>query len=225
MFKKIKEIYAMQKLQLAIADCPWLKFRSFSPGGMAMDALALHNLFRILNDVRPKNILEFGLGQSSKLVYQYAGCREAKALTIEHDQGWIDYSLAHIGNNYPVNVRQFDLETIKINNKKTLTYKGIKEFAGGEPRAEGYDLIIVDAPIGSRMHFSRTQILEFVPESLAKVFCIFVHDTNRRGEKRTLNLLYKKLERNGIPFLRREYKGVRNHTVVCSPDWNFLTSM
>jgi hypothetical protein len=61
---KIQTLVNAQFFRGTIEDCEWLKYRSFSPGGWAMDNAALYTLFRILNDVKPKNILEFGLGQS-----------------------------------------------------------------------------------------------------------------------------------------------------------------
>lgn len=52
-----------------------------------------------------------------------------------------------------------------------------------------------------------------------------MHDTERPGEQETLLLLCEKLNQNGVDFLRRDYGFARQHTVVCSKSWKFLTSI
>jgi len=206
----------------AIQDCPWLKSKGFSISyfGWSMDALALHNLFRILEDVKPKNILEFGLGQSSKIIHQYADFYKINALTIEHDKDWIDYIKTH-ASQINFNILQEDLEEVVINGIKTLSYRNSKEWVEA---GEGDDiLIVVDGPFGQD-HYSRPQVLDFVLK-LGKNFCIFMHDAERSGEQETLSLLCEKLSQNGIEFLRKDYGYVRQHTVICSKSWKFLTSI
>ena len=52
----------------------------------------LYAVYRILNTVKPKKILELGLGQSTKLLSQYAKTnKEVKHIVVEHDQEWIDF--------------------------------------------------------------------------------------------------------------------------------------
>ncbi|MDR2865578.1 MAG: hypothetical protein LBV68_08220 [Spirochaetaceae bacterium] len=70
--KKMNNIINALLFSNTIIDSVWLKYKSFSPGGWAMDNAALFTLYRILNDMSPQNILEFGLGQSSKMIHQYA---------------------------------------------------------------------------------------------------------------------------------------------------------
>lgn len=216
----VKAIHGGIILSSVIRDSEWLKYKGFSFGSWAMDAFSLHNLFRILNDVKPKNIIEFGLGQSSKMVHQYAEFYKANALTVEHDAEWINYMKTH-APMINFNIQQADLETVTINGKKTVAYKNTWKFHGNEEA----DLYIVDGPLGQR-HCSRPQILDVVPRKLAKDFCIFIHDTDRAGERETIRLLREKLKQNGIGFLERSYYyGERWHTVVCSKSWKFLTSI
>ena len=230
MFKKIKaklrsslgiaEIRGGVMFSSAIQDSEWLKYKGFSFGGWAMDAFSLHNLFRVLNDVKPKNIIEFGLGQSSKMVHQYAGFYKANALTVEHDKDWISYIKTH-APLINFNILQADLETVTVNGAKTVTYKNIAELCGNEE----VNLYIVDGPPGQR-RCSRSQILDFVPQKLAKDFCIFIHDTQRSGERETINLLCEKLSQNGIEFLRKNYSDYKCwHTIICCKNWKFLTSI
>jgi hypothetical protein len=215
------ESLAMQRLWLVVQDSPWFKNKSLSPGGYAMDSLSLHDLFCILNDAKPRNILEFGLGQSSKLVHQWAAFSGANALTIEHDPGWITYFKSHVGESYPVNIRQVDLETIDVCGAPTLSYNAqAMHLLGGE-----YDLIVVDGPFGyNQTQYARPQILEFT-RRLASDFCIFMHDSERKTEQNTLALLCQKLEEQGTNFVRRDNGDFVRHTVLCSESWKFLASL
>jgi hypothetical protein len=185
----IQTILNMQLFRSVIEDSAWLKYRSFTPGGWAMDNAALYTLFRILNDVKPKRILEFGLGQSSKMVHQYAAFSEnAAALTIEHNNNWIQFFCNEIPKDVIITVKQFDTEIIEFNGFKTLSYKNINNITGDE-----YDLIIVDGPFGSR-HYSRPQIIDIVKNGLPEQFCIFIDDAERNGEKETIGVLCKILQ-------------------------------
>jgi hypothetical protein len=220
----VKAIYNGLLFSQVIQDCPWLKSKGFSLGdfGWSMDALAMHNLFRILEDVKPKNILEFGLGQSSKMVHQYAEFCKANALTIEHDKDWIDYIKTH-ASQINFNIRQLDLESIKINDVETLSYKNIISIWNEWSKNSDSLLIIIDGPFGQD-RYSRPQVLEFISK-LGNDFCIFMHDSERLGEQETLSILCEKLNQNGVEFLRKDYGSTRLHTVVCSKSWKFLASI
>lgn len=51
----------------------------------------MYTLYRILDEVQPKNILEMGLGQTSKMTTQYAKYyKDSHLLIVEGDQLWID---------------------------------------------------------------------------------------------------------------------------------------
>lgn len=68
----LEEIRWGQIYNSTIAGSEWLKDQSVSPGRWAVGYNYLYILYRILNDVKPTNILELGLGQSTKLMAQYA---------------------------------------------------------------------------------------------------------------------------------------------------------
>jgi hypothetical protein len=217
---KIQTILNAQLFRGAIENSEWLKYKSFAPGGWAMDNAALYSLFCILNNVRPKKILEFGLGQSSTMIHQYVAFSEnSTALTIEHDKDWIAFFCSGIPNNVNVTVKHIDIETIKVNGHMTVCYKTMN-YGGG-----GHDLIIVDGPFGSE-HYSRPQIIDIVKKGLPKQFCIFMDDTERSGEKETMEALCGLLQTANIKFLMKNYIGEKNqHTIICSEDLKFLTTL
>jgi hypothetical protein len=216
------EIIDAQLFRGVIEDCEWIKHKSFAPGGWAMDNAALYTLFRILNDVRPKNVLEFGLGQSSKMVHQYATfIEDTKALTIEHDDEWINFCCKSIQKDINMNIQHIDEEIVVYNGVETLSYKNIDEITN----VGGYDLIIVDGPFGSP-RYSRSQIINIVSGNLPKQFCILMDDSNRKGEKETIKAICKIFEDKKTNYFIKEYaSGKKSHTVICSDDLKFLKTL
>ena len=62
-----------------ISESLWLKDKTFSPGRWAVGYPYLYVMYRVLNETRPKRILELGLGQSTRMIAQYAAAFQAVA--------------------------------------------------------------------------------------------------------------------------------------------------
>ena len=99
----------------------------------------LYVLYRILDEAKPRRILELGLGQSTKMISQYALSDPAVEHTVvEHDPVWIDFfkkQNASLANTkiveLPAEIRPFnDFDGVRA-------YKGFAEtFSGQESTAE-----------------------------------------------------------------------------------------
>lgn len=203
-----------------IQDSEWLKYKSFSPGEWAADYGLLYTLYRVLNGMRPQNVLEFGLGQSSKMLHQYGKFYNTNVLTCEHDEKWIEFFTKEKVGQYDLNIKKMELETISYKGFETLTYKNCVQELGGAK----YDLIVVDGPFG-RPHYSRPQILEISKANLSESFCIIIDDTHRSGESETANEVQTILESFGKKYLSHTYSSSKKHTLICSEDLRFLTSL
>lgn len=74
----------------SIRSSRWLIDKSFSPYRGAANYSLLYKLYKIYDIYRPENILEFGLGQSTKLTSYYAASnKKAEALVIDNSDEWI----------------------------------------------------------------------------------------------------------------------------------------
>lgn len=51
-----------------------------------------------------------------------------------------------------------------------------------------FDVISIDAPIGTDLEYSRRDVLELLPDILEKDFVILMDDANRQGERNTIAL-------------------------------------
>ena len=119
------DILKAMSFNSTIVDSPWLKYKSFSPGLWACDYGLLYTLYRSLSSMKPKCIAEFGLGQSSKMVHQYAAYYNAEAITYEHDEEWVKFFNEGRDGDYDIQVRLLELETIQYKGFETVTYKGM----------------------------------------------------------------------------------------------------
>ena len=221
--KQNKELLKSSIFNDSIVDSKWLKYKSFSPGEWAVDYAFLYTLYRVLNDMHPKSIIEFGLGQSSKLIHQYAHFYEnenANAITYEHDPNWIEFFKFNTDSNYSINVKIIELANVTYKGEATLSYKNIIQEFG----TKQYDLIVVDGPFGSN-RYSRSQVLALAQTNLADTFCIMIDDYNREGEKETVRELMNILDKKNIKYLSVTYNGSKQHFLLCSENLRFLTSM
>lgn len=218
--KKQNELLKAEVFNSTIKNSEWYTYKSISPGDSAVDYTFLYTLYRVLNDIKPVNILEFGLGQSSKLVHQFSSYYKLRATTVEHDSKWYNFFLNHINHEFEVNVEFLDLENVTYNKCETLTYR----FNNDKLLTQKYDLIIVDGPFGSK-RYSRSQIFKFIPNSLDETFCIIIDDCDRKGELETLSEVTAMLNENNIKFESRIYSGSKDHALICSQNLKFLTTL
>ena len=215
-----REILFANRFNSSVQDSCWLRYRSFSPGGWAVDYGLLYTLYRVLNGIKPKHILEFGLGQSSKMVHQYANYYQVEAVTCEHDDQWIDFFFEGRDGDYNMSIQKLELETVMYKGMKTLTYKDVDKFV----LKKKFDFILVDGPHGSK-HFSRSQIVNIAQNNLLPSFCIIIDDTEREGEQEIIQEVISVLESSGIVYCCREYRASKKHMLICSQDYKFLTSL
>lgn len=207
-----------------IRESSWLHNKSFSPGRWAVGYEYLYAVYRILDIIKPQNILELGLGQSTRLLGQYAAANKDVAHQIvEHDETWIkffkqDFSLAdnstivQLKRGYRT-FREDDQVRNFIDFKKTFD-------------KQKFDFISIDAPLGAdAIIYARIDILELLPDCLAKSFVIVVDDYNRLGEQNMVKILEKILTENQIAYAKGTYVGHKDCLVIASENQKFVCTM
>lgn len=202
-----------------IINSTWLKDKSVSPGRWAVSYIVLYVLYRVLNEVKPASILECGLGQSSKLMVQYAQNNNADLIICENNPEWLKFFEKQVpyASEYTT-ILDAEMVTI-VPPHESRTYHGFKQTIGSTK----FNLVMIDGPLGSK-HYSRPQILDVV-DNLADSFVIMLDDMNRIGEQETWGLLKEKLVARGIKFVEKIYSSDKDLGVICSPDLEFLTSL
>lgn len=206
-----------------IKDSVWLQNKAFAPGRWAAGYQMLYVMYRVLDSVKPKKILELGLGQTTRMISQYSGFYHADHQVVEHDPKWIEFFT--ITYEVPDNVKFVNLDTIVdkyLEDEDVIMYQGFEE----RFRGQRFDFICIDAPLGGKaVKYARIDILKILPECLESDFVLLFDDTEKIGETNTINLLQKTLKENGIKYVMKRYDGRKSSTIITTKKYSFLTSL
>jgi hypothetical protein len=224
MGRDISEAVWAEIYNSTITKSRWLKDKAFSPGRWAVGYPYLYVMYRILNEVQPQNILELGLGQSTKMIGQYTSYyKRVHHQVVEHDPEWIDffkknYSLSERTKLIQLN-REFvpykEAEKVRVFKDFSQTFKGQK-----------FDFISIDAPLGGDMkEYARIDVLQMIPACLAEDFIIMIDDCERSGEAHTVMEMERVLQENQILYKKGKYSGKKDCIVIASNALKFVCSM
>jgi len=207
-----------------ISGSNWLKNTAFSPGRWAVGYQYLYVMYRILNETNPKRILELGLGQSTKMISQYALAHDdITHIVIEHDEEWVNF--------FKMNCDVSDCTEIIMLEREMVTYKeadAVRAFKDFEKTVSGrkFDFISIDAPLGGDMkQYARIDILSILPKCLGEDFVIMIDDTERSGERKTIVEIEQCLKESNIRYCCGTYSGKKDCVLICAEHMSFLTSM
>ena len=174
--------------------------------------------------MKPKTILELGLGQSTKLISQYVdSVRGCHHFIVEHDKEWVSFFNKSFALSESSKIFLLDLKGLQFNEcEKVNQYDKFSDFFSDKI----FNLISIDGPIGNiDGTYSRIDILKIFPECLDKSFVILLDDIQRTEERKTQNLILNELNKNEIQFHVGEYKGIKTMSIITSKDLKFLCSM
>jgi len=218
----LKEINYADVFNNTIHTSDWLIDKTFSPTGYAIGYPLLYVLYRILDEQHPKNILEFGFGQSTKLFHQYSSfIKEAHITTFEHNAKWVEFFSKRKSRPENAELVVVESEIIRFKGFNTIIIKNIDQHV----KENIFDLILVDAPTVLK-RYSRSQILKFVPGNInPDHFIIIIDDSQRCGEKDTCRELENSFKKHNIIFHKGEYSGIKSSALYCSDDLKFLTTL
>lgn len=209
-----------------ICESNWLKQRNFSLNNAASNYSFMYILFRILDEVQPKNILEFGLGQTSKMTTQYANSfSNSKLLIIENDQIWIDKFSEKLNLNENIDIIQRGIEKFTHNDTENERYSDLDEIV----KDSKYDLIIIDGPLGyttvpepRQFDYSRANIWNLI-DNLADEFIIIMDDCERKGEQNTMDHMEELLTERDIEYYNFRSTGLKEQYVICSKEYRYVS--
>ena len=207
-----------------VNDSIWLKNKTFSPGRWAVGYPYLYVMYRVLNEVKPTNILELGLGVSTKIIGQYAGYyNNVNHTVVENDSEWIDFFNRDFKLSDNTKIEQLDWVFEPFEEAKS-----VRVFENFQTRFSNkqFDFISIDAPLGGDMkEYSRVDVCKILPHCLKKSFVIMIDDYERIGEKHTVEKMKEALNNAGIKYKTGIYSGKKDLLIFASEDLKFLCSM
>jgi len=207
-----------------VSDSLWLHDKTLSPGRWAAGYPFLYILYRVLRDAKPKRILELGLGETTKLISQYAAANgDIEHFVAEHDPEWISFfsQAFALPDNTKIEQLPWGYEPYK-EAESVRVYDGFPErFKNGK-----YDFICIDGPFGGDMKdYARIDVLNLMLENLGESFVILLDDYNRSGEQKTAVEILGKLDGGNVSYAKSTYNGQKAGLIVCSEDMKFLISL
>lgn len=206
----------------SIRDKEWLNNLSLYIDRWAGSYSFFYILNRILNDYRPKEILEFGLGESSKFISTYLdnALIESNHTIIEQSSSWENSFNERFKLSAQSSVHIFPLQKKKVKGFETIGYEKIEEFI-----KKKYDLYIVDGPFGSS-NYSRYDIVDIMKKMNSKdEFILIFDDLERQGEKQTFDDLIKLFKEKEIKVHIQCYEGTKTVAVVGTEKYRFVKSL
>ena len=227
-FNQNRELFYANVFHDTIKGSEWLPDDfPVSPGGGALGYPALYILYRILNEFKPKKILEMGLGQSTKLISQYNNIySDCNHWVVEHDSSWIEFFSNHFQLPQTTNIVMLPIKNISIDVEGQLA--NVTAYVGFADRFSNqtFDFICIDGPFGySSTHFARIDLIGILPECLEDSFVILLDDCNRVGELNTFKLISQILNEHGIENYSNMYVGEKAVGLIVSKDLSFLCKM
>jgi len=200
----------------------WLEKLPLNIGRMAGDYNFFYLLNRILNDYKPKNILEFGLGESSKFISEYLANEllDSSHTIIEQDEKWKHSFEGSWSLSKRSNIIVCPVQKTHIKGHETNSYSNLKDKINNK-----FDLYIIDGPKGSE-HYSRYDIVSLAKELEKKdEFIIIMDDYNREGEKQTIADLFQLFDKKGINAYKRNYLGTSNVILISTEKYKYATTL
>lgn len=225
-----QEILWSNTFRDTVVGSKWLKDQAFSPGRAAIGYPTLYALYRILDEYRPKSILELGLGQSTKMIGSYVKYAvengvDCKHYIVEHDTSWIGFFRNMFELSLGTEVVHLNLIKAPFSEEgEEETYLNLYDGFRNRFQDKKFDLIFIDGPFGSPV-YSRMDIIEILPECLSDSFVLMLDDAERRGEQNTLAIIKNILEENNIKYAFSYYSGIKSTAIITSADLHFLCTM
>ncbi len=219
-YNELKELNYAHLLHDGMRESFWLKNQTFDLHNWAANYSFIYLLFRILDRIEPQNILEFGLGQTTKLTTQYIVHKNPKAhLSVcEHSLDWIKIYRPELPKHKHIRINHLDLEYFGYRRQRNDKYAGLLELVGDQK----YDLIIVDGPVGGGKNLPRSNVVDLIGHgNLAEDFVIIFDDAERVGEKNTIKKAQAALRKKSVAFQTFERFGIKRQAYIVSKSRSF----
>jgi len=196
-----RDLFVRDLAKLGIEDI-------FYPTGGAANYSLLYLIVRAYCELPVTSILEVGAGQSTRLLDALnRRFRKATIVTLEHDVAWADLlakSVEHRVIHAPLVCQDISRRQVMFHDLKVLS------------RAERFDMILVDGPIGTR-RYSRLGLLRIMELHMQQDnFLAIMDDAERPGEMQTLVLCRDWLAKNGVTHVEQELKAAKHQRIFAA---------
>ncbi len=213
--RALEEIYWKMNLEERIKSSASTRHLVLKSGGWAIGPAGLCLIWDAINQTEKPKVLEFGLGESTKLIEKL----ETKCHTVvEHDRQWAD----HWTQSFLKEVDDIKAEIRIV--PAVMTSKSSRYEISPDDFQMDYNIFIVDGPFGSSKN-SRLNILDFIPNWKSdKEFIIVIDDIHRSGELQLFASVKTLLTQKGIGFRSKKFSDRKQVGIICSSTYWSIVS-
>jgi hypothetical protein len=179
-------------------------------------------LSRALMEYRPLKIIEFGLGESTKMISAYMENEllDSQHLVIEQNEDWLNNFLTRFRLSERTTVEILPQIKVDYEGEFINAYKGIEKFTKNK-----YDLFVIDGPLKSEV-ISRIDIFGFLENAEhSDQFIIILDDCQRKGEQRTFEAICEILNDKDIIYTKNKFRGNKTVGVIATEEYKWITSI
>lgn len=180
-------------------------------------------LYRLLDEYRPKKILELNLGQSTKVTAQYATKFQASHTLLEHDRERVEHYLRCWDIPWGNTVIQGS-NLLLINHADHADMTGVVyERMEALTKDQKYNLFLLKCPVFKRGLHIHMDLLTRMPDILEEDFAILMDHTEEAFGNIILEDMESILKKNEIPFLRKDFSEPgRKCSLLASENWKYI---
>lgn len=204
----LENFYQINYLDMA-RRTDWLKVIPLSsPSGGTASFSLLYILLMILSDRNNSKLMEIGVGQSTKLLMQYAEEFNDELVLLDDNQYWLN---TVVGENTVATSIYSELVSKTVCNHDIRWYKV-------SPPNFRFDFLLIDGPMAytKDMKYNRLGVLDWIPDILDDDFIIIVDDSGRTGESLLVQKLMNKLKHFNISIKSKEIVGANTQTIIAT---------
>lgn len=170
-FASSPELTALVRGGYAAARARNRRPASANPYALLPDTLEFLSV--LLEQLAPGTVVEFGSGESTRLLAGWAATHGARVVSVEHDRGWLNEvrGLLSAAELRAVDLKHAPLRPANRGLRQFLTYRGLELLA---PDVSQAGLLVLDGP-----HVSGREILLYFLLSLSHPGTVIVVDDLR----------------------------------------------
>lgn len=171
--------------------------------GSTIDFACGKVLFETIYSLKPRAILELGIGLSTRIITQYAeNTPKVQHIVVESSKEWVQRVKPLL---CPVTeIKLLELQKVYFGDFYRNEFIGFSDTFKGKK----FDLIFIDAPpafVSQKQEVTPTRqdIVSLIPDILSEKFALIIHNYNRKGEQSTCKLIEEKLTGSKILFSKK----------------------
>lgn len=221
--KILDEILWSNVFHDTIKNSKWFINQTISPCRKAVGYPYFYAIYRVLNEFKPKSILETGLGQSTIMIDQFSNYNNSDYTIVEHEHNWVKF----FSNYYKLTagkIIELPLSMSVIDNTRVMTYDKFADTFNNKK----FDFISIDGPFEGKdniyTQYSRADILNLIPQCLNNSFVIVYDDYDKRRCRNTVNKIVEKLN-STVGCCFTTYSGEKEMALICSKNLFYFTTM